>query len=149
MKVWEGKQVIGFLLTWRLLRPQLQQQTTDKYCKSHLVTLIQFWQICQNDLFKENSIANFMYHGKTWRDNSKQVAFQTSTTYIYSQTYMMKTFFPTLDLCTVLSTWHDWRGFNFKLPGDTSKIRDPENVLHVNNDWHFMSKIHYFLNHDI
>ena len=31
MKVWEGKQVIGFLLTWRLLRPQLQQQTTDKY----------------------------------------------------------------------------------------------------------------------
>ena len=31
MKVWEGKQVIGFLLTWRLLRPQLQQRTTDKY----------------------------------------------------------------------------------------------------------------------
>ena len=31
MKVWEGKQVVGFLLTWRLLRPQLQQQTTDKY----------------------------------------------------------------------------------------------------------------------
>ena len=29
--MWEGKQVIGFLLTWRLLRPQLQQQTTDKY----------------------------------------------------------------------------------------------------------------------
>ena len=31
MKVWEGKQVFGFLLTWRLLRPQLQQQMTDKY----------------------------------------------------------------------------------------------------------------------
>ena len=31
MKVWEGKQVVGFLLTWRLLWPQLQQQTTDKY----------------------------------------------------------------------------------------------------------------------
>ena len=27
MKVWEGKQVIGFLLTWRLLWHQLQQQT--------------------------------------------------------------------------------------------------------------------------
>ena len=25
MKVWEGKQVVGFLLTWRLLRHQLQQ----------------------------------------------------------------------------------------------------------------------------
>ena len=36
MEVWEGKQVIGFLLTWRLLRPQLQQQTTDKYRKSYL-----------------------------------------------------------------------------------------------------------------
>ena len=34
MKVWEGKQVVGFLLTWRLLRPQLQQQTTDKYIVS-------------------------------------------------------------------------------------------------------------------
>ena len=31
MEVWECKQVIGFLLTWRLLRPQLQQQTIDKY----------------------------------------------------------------------------------------------------------------------
>ena len=31
MKVWEGKQVVGFLLTWRLLQPQLQQQMTDKY----------------------------------------------------------------------------------------------------------------------
>ena len=31
MKVWEGKQVVGFLLTWRLLWPQLQQQMTDKY----------------------------------------------------------------------------------------------------------------------
>ena len=31
MKMWEGKQVVGFLLTWRLLRHQLQQQMTDKY----------------------------------------------------------------------------------------------------------------------
>ena len=29
--MWEGKQVIGFLLTWRLLQHQLQQQTKDKY----------------------------------------------------------------------------------------------------------------------
>ena len=34
MKVWEGKQVVGLLLTWRLLRPQLQQQMTDKYINS-------------------------------------------------------------------------------------------------------------------
>ena len=34
MKVWEGKQVIGFLLTWRLLRHQLQQQMKDKYIVS-------------------------------------------------------------------------------------------------------------------
>ena len=27
MKVWEGKQVVGFLLTWRLPRRQLQQET--------------------------------------------------------------------------------------------------------------------------
>ena len=39
MKVWEGKQVIGFLLTWRLLRPQLQQQTTDKYHRFQVVTV--------------------------------------------------------------------------------------------------------------
>ena len=31
MEVWEGKQVVGFLLTWRLLRHQLQEQTKDKY----------------------------------------------------------------------------------------------------------------------
>ena len=31
MKVWEGKQVVGFLLTWRLLWHQLQQQMKDKY----------------------------------------------------------------------------------------------------------------------
>ena len=34
MKVWEGKQVIGFLLTWRLLWHQLQQQMKDKYIVS-------------------------------------------------------------------------------------------------------------------
>ena len=31
MKVWEGKQVIGILLTWRLLWYQLQPQMRDKY----------------------------------------------------------------------------------------------------------------------
>ena len=31
MKVWEGKQVIGFLLTWGLLRSQLQRQNKAKY----------------------------------------------------------------------------------------------------------------------
>ena len=39
MKVWEGKQAVGFLLTWRLLRHQLQQQTTDKYNRFQVVTL--------------------------------------------------------------------------------------------------------------
>ena len=34
MEVWEGKQVVGFLLTWRLLQHQLQQQTKDKYIVS-------------------------------------------------------------------------------------------------------------------
>ena len=34
MEVWEGKQVAGFLLTWRLLWHQLQQQTKDKYIVS-------------------------------------------------------------------------------------------------------------------
>ena len=43
MKVWEGKQVVGFLLTWRLLRPQLQQQTTDKYHCFQVVTLIRMY----------------------------------------------------------------------------------------------------------
>ena len=38
MKVWEGKQVVGFLLTWGLLRSQLQQQTTDKYNRFQVVT---------------------------------------------------------------------------------------------------------------
>ena len=42
MKVWEGKQVIGFLLTWRLLWPQLQQQTTDKYIVSSCYTNLAF-----------------------------------------------------------------------------------------------------------
>ena len=31
MKVWEGKPVIGFLLTWGLLRSQLQRQNKAKY----------------------------------------------------------------------------------------------------------------------
>ena len=31
MEVWEYKQVVGFLLTLRLLRQQLQQQMKDKY----------------------------------------------------------------------------------------------------------------------
>ena len=51
MKVWEGKQVIGFLLTWRLLRPQLQQQTTDKY--------IVLSQLHKMRLFNQKYIHNF------------------------------------------------------------------------------------------
>ena len=37
-----GKQVVGFLLTWRLLQPQLLPQMTDKYIVTfrRLVTLI-------------------------------------------------------------------------------------------------------------
>ena len=31
MKVWEGKQVVGFLLTWGLLQSQLRQQNEAKY----------------------------------------------------------------------------------------------------------------------
>ena len=46
MKVWEGKQVIGFLLTWRLLWHQLQQQTTDKYNRFQVVTLYAMLQGC-------------------------------------------------------------------------------------------------------
>ena len=38
--MWEGKQVVGFLLTWGLLRHQLQQQTTDKYNHFQVVTVM-------------------------------------------------------------------------------------------------------------
>ena len=42
MKVWEGKQVSGFLLTWRLLWHQLQQQMKDKYIVSSCYTKMQY-----------------------------------------------------------------------------------------------------------
>ena len=52
MKVWEGKQVVGFLLTWRLLQPQLQQQMTDKYM-SHFAYACKMR--CPLNLVLENS----------------------------------------------------------------------------------------------
>ena len=46
MKVWEGKQVVGFLLTWKLLRPQLQQQTTDKYIILSKLHIYKYKWVC-------------------------------------------------------------------------------------------------------
>ena len=48
-----GKQVVGFLLTWGLLRSQLQQQMTDKYNRFQVVTL-------------HSSIFQFFHNGWHW-----------------------------------------------------------------------------------
>ena len=63
MKVWEGKQVIGFLLTWRLLRHQVQQQTTDKYNRFQVVAVslekpdlkYQMWVNCRKPNFSDET----------------------------------------------------------------------------------------------
>ena len=55
------KQVIGFLLTWRLLRHQLQQQTKDKYivssCYNNLnkstIDLTGWWILLKRSLTKD------------------------------------------------------------------------------------------------
>ena len=72
MKVWEGKQVVGFLLTWRLLRTQLQQQTTDKYIISScfIGTQLDLTQVMTLSLWaktdKGRTVLNMNY-GDLWK----------------------------------------------------------------------------------
>ena len=75
MKVWEGKQVIGFLLTWRLLQQhQLQQQTKDKYIvsscyigtRSDLTQVMTFNKKSQSSTTKLNQTYSDKFESELW-----------------------------------------------------------------------------------